>query len=143
MSNQNQFNQKITVETTVNTSLQKVWDSFTNPAHITKWCFASDDWHAPYAENDIRTGGKFKTTMAAKDGSFSFDFEGEYSLVKAQEEINYFLEDGRTVKINFITEGNTTKVIETFDPENENPADMQKAGWQAIKDNFKKYTESI
>lgn len=143
MSNQNQFNQKITVETTVNTSLQKVWDSFTNPAHITKWCFASDDWHAPYAENDIRTGGKFKTTMAAKDGSFSFDFEGEYSLVKTQEEINYFLEDGRTVKINFISEGNTTKVIETFDPENENPADMQQAGWQAILDNFKKYTESI
>lgn len=143
MSEKNQDNQMITVETTVNASLNTVWDSFTNPAHITKWCFASDDWHAPYAENDIQTGGKFKTTMAAKDGSFSFDFEGEYSLVKAQEEINYFLEDGRTVKINFISEGDTTKVIETFDPENENPADMQKAGWQAILDNFKKYTESI
>ncbi len=143
MSETNQDNQMITVETTVNASLNTVWDSFTNPAHITKWCFASDDWHAPYAENDIQTGGKFKTTMAAKDGSFSFDFEGEYSLVKSQEEINYFLEDGRTVKINFISEGNTTNVIETFDPENENPADMQKAGWQAILDNFKKYTESI
>lgn len=143
MSETNQDNQMITVETTVNASLNTVWDSFTNPAHITKWCFASDDWHAPYAENDIQTGGKFKTTMAAKDGSFSFDFEGEYSLVKSQEEINYFLEDGRIVKINFISEENSTKVIETFDPENENPADMQKAGWQAILDNFKKYTESI
>ncbi|MEY5049848.1 MAG: hypothetical protein RLZZ175_3207 [Bacteroidota bacterium] len=143
MSETNQDNQMITVETTVNASLNTVWDSFTNPTHITQWCFASDDWHAPYAENDIQTGGKFKTTMAAKDGSFSFDFEGEYSLVKSQEEINYFLEDGRTVKINFISEENSTKVIETFDPENENPADMQKAGWQAILDNFKKYTESI
>ncbi len=143
MSETNQDNQMITVETTVNASLNTVWDSFTNPVHITKWCFASDDWHAPYAENDIQTGGKFKTTMAAKDGSFSFDFEGEYSLVKSHEEINYFLEDGRKVKISFIPEGNTTKVIEIFDPENENPADMQKAGWQAILDNFKKYTESI
>lgn len=143
MSETNQDNQMITVETTVNASLNTVWDSFTNPSHITKWCFASDDWHAPFAENDIKTGGKFKTTMAAKDGSFSFDFEGEYSLVKAQEEINYELEDGRKVKISFLVEGENTKVIETFDPENENPADMQKAGWQAILDNFKKYTESI
>ena len=143
MSHINQDNQRITVETTVNASLNTVWDSFTNPTHIIKWYFASDDWHAPFAENDIQTGGKFKTTMAAKDGSFSFDFEGEYSLVKAQEEINYFLADGRTVKINFISEGNTTKVIETFDPENKNLAEMQKAGWQSILDNFKKYTESI
>ncbi|MEQ8808741.1 MAG: SRPBCC domain-containing protein, partial [Imperialibacter sp.] len=101
------------------------------------------DWHAPFAENDPKTGGKFKTTMAAKDGSFSFDFEGVYSLVKKNEQIAYGLADGRQVNITFTAQGNKTKVVETFDPEKENPIEMQRGGWQAILDNFKKHTESV
>lgn len=132
----------ITVECTVNAPMEKVWKMWSGPEHITQWNNASDDWHTPYAENDLRTGGKFKSTMAAKDGSFSFDFEGIYDEVKTHERIAYSLADDRKIDVTFSSDGNTTKIIETFDAENENPLEMQRAGWQAILDNFKKYVES-
>ncbi len=127
----------ITVETLIKAPVEKVWKFWSEPKHITRWCQASDDWHAPYAENDLRTGGKFKTTMAAKDGSASFDFEGVYTNVQPHK-----VGDGRKVAIQFSGKGNETKVIETFDAESVNPIEMQRGGWQAILDNFKKYTES-
>jgi uncharacterized protein YndB with AHSA1/START domain len=135
--------QAITVEAIVNAPIAKVWESWTLPQHITQWNQASEDWHTPYAENDLRTGGKFKSTMAAKDGSMSFDFEGIYSLVTPLERIEYAMSDGRKVKITFVAKGNETKVTETFDPESENSIELQRAGWQAILDNFKKYTEGL
>lgn len=132
----------ITVEATINAPVEKVWKFWSDPEHIKQWCAASDDWHAPYAENDLRKDGKFKTTMAAKDGSFSFDFEGVYSKVEPNKAIEYAMSDGRKVKINFTAMGNSTKVTETFDPETENPIEMQRGGWQAILDNFKKHVEA-
>lgn len=135
--------QSITVETIVKASVRKVWESWTLPQHITKWNQASDDWHTPYAENDLRTGGKFKSTMAAKDGSMSFDFEGTYTRVTPHELIEYTMADGRTVKVIFETSGQETKVTETFDPESENSLELQRGGWQAILDSFKKYTEGL
>ena len=132
----------ITVESTVKAPVEKVWKYWNEPDHIKKWAFAMDTWHAPYSENDVRTDGKFKTTMAAKDGSFSFDFEGVYTNVQLNKVIEYTIGDGRKVKIIFTANGNETKVTETFDPESENPAEMQRGGWQAILDNFKKYTEA-
>lgn len=131
----------ITVETVVNATIDKVWKYWNDPAHIMQWCFASDDWHAPYAENDLHVGGKFKTTMAAKDGSVSFDFEGVYSTVDHNKKIEYSMPDGRKVSITFSSQGNSTKVTETFDPESINPMEMQRGGWQAILNNFKKHTE--
>jgi uncharacterized protein YndB with AHSA1/START domain len=131
----------ITIETVVKAPVEKVWKSWSDPKHIAKWCNASDDWHAPYADNDLRKNGKFKTTMAAKDGSASFDFEGVYSNVEEFKKIEYEMSDGRKVKITFSPQGNDTKVVETFDPENTNPVEMQRGGWQSILDNFKKYTE--
>jgi uncharacterized protein YndB with AHSA1/START domain len=132
----------ITVETLIDANVEKVWEYWTNPKHLTHWVFASDDWHAPYADNDLRTNGKFKTTMAAKDESFSFDFEGVYTDVKPHSLIEYVIADGRKVKVDFISQGNATKVVEAFEAESENPIEMQKGGWQAILDNFKKYTEA-
>ncbi len=132
----------ITVETTVKSPIEKVWAFWSEPQHIMKWCQASDEWHAPYADNDLRAGGKFKTTMAAKDGSFQFDFEGVYTNVQPMKLIEYKMSDGRKVKITFSANGNETKVVETFDPETQNPIEMQRGGWQAILDNFGKYTES-
>ncbi|MCZ4223355.1 SRPBCC family protein [Pedobacter rhodius] len=131
----------ITIEATVNTTVEKVWEFWNNPEHIKNWAFASPEWHAPNAENDLREGGKFSTTMAARDGSMSFDFGGTYTTVETHKLIEYVLDDGRKVKILFEGEGDKTKVTETFDPENTNPLDMQKGGWQAILDNFKQYTE--
>ena len=133
----------ITVEALVKAPIEKVWSSWTEPKHITKWNQASDDWHSPHAENDLRTDGKFKTTMAAKDGSMSFDFEGVYTNVQQHIVIEYAMADGRKVSVVFSQNGNQTKVVETFDPENENPIEMQRGGWQAILDSFKKYTEAI
>lgn len=132
----------ITIQTTVNAPVEKVWRYWNQPEHITKWAFASDDWHAPKAENDLRVDGTFSTTMAAKDGSFSFDFGGVYTKVENHKIIEYTIGDGRKVKVEFVPEGNQTKVVETFELESQNPEEMQRGGWQAILDNFKKYTEA-
>jgi len=134
---------KITVETTVNAPVEKVWKSWNDPQHIKNWCAATEDWHAPKAENDLRTGGTFSTRMEAKDGSFGFDFGGVYDNVKKNELIEYTMGDGRQVHVTFSPAGDQTKIVETFDAEATNPVEMQRGGWQAILDNFKKYTESI
>jgi uncharacterized protein YndB with AHSA1/START domain len=132
----------ITVENTVKAPVSKVWKLWNDPEDIKNWCNASDDWHAPYSESDLRIGGRFKTTMSAKDGSFSFDFEGVYTNIEEQQLIEYNILDGRKVKIVFTNQGNETKVVETFEAENTHPEEMQRGGWQAILDNFKKYTEA-
>src|SRR5688572_20385818 len=132
----------ITVEAVVNAPIERVWDAWTKPEHIVQWAFASDDWEAPMAENDVRVGGTFKTVMAAKDKSSSFDFAGTYTAVKEHALIEYDMADGRHVKVEFNQVPEGVKMTETFDPENENPAEVQRSGWQAILNNFKKYTES-
>lgn len=131
----------ITVETTVHAPVEKVWANWTEPQHITQWSFASDDWHAPRAENDLKVGGKFLTRMEAKDGSFGFDFGGIYDEIRTNEYIAYTLGDGRKVAIAFTAQGNDTKIVETFDAESTHSVEMQQAGWQAFLDNFKRYTE--
>ena len=132
---------KITIEAVIQAPVDKVWAYWNEPAHITKWNQASEDWHSPRSENDLRVGGKFVTRMEAKDGSMGFDFGGEYDVVELHEAIGYTMSDGRRVDITFIEQGDETKVIETFDAESQNPVELQQAGWQAILNNFKKYTE--
>jgi len=132
----------ITVESTVNAPVEKVWKYWTLPEHITQWNNASDDWHTPRAQNDVRTGGTFSIRMEAKDGSFGFDFGGVYDAVKNNETIEYTMGDGRKVQVQFASQGSKTKVTESFEAESTNSEEMQKGGWQAILDNFKKYTES-
>ncbi len=132
----------ITVENTINATVEKVWKYWTKPDHITQWNNASDDWHTPHAENDLRVGGSFVSRMEAKDGSFGFDFGGVYDAVRNNEYIEYTLGDGRKVKVTFTADGDTTKVVENFEAENINSAEIQQGGWQAILNSFKKYTES-
>ncbi|MBM7585455.1 uncharacterized protein YndB with AHSA1/START domain [Bacillus pakistanensis] len=132
----------ITVEITVHAAVGKVWEYWTEPAHIKQWSNASDDWHAPIAENDLRVGGKFLTRMEAKDGSFGFDFAGVYDDVRNHEYISYTMGDGRKVEITFVGQDSDTKIIETFEAEDTNSIEMQKAGWQSILENFKKYSEA-
>ena len=131
----------ITVTTTITSDIQKVWDMWTGPEHITQWNHASDDWECPKAENDLRVGGIFSSTMAAKDGSMGFDFAGTYTEVAPLQLLAYSFGD-RTAKVSFIKEGEGVRIIETFDPETEHPREMQQSGWQAILDNFKKYVET-
>lgn len=133
----------ITVKCKVEAPIEVVWKLWTTPEHITKWNNASEDWHTPYSENDLKVGGKFKSTMAAKDGTMSFDFEGVYTEVKNHSFIEYKLADDRKVDIYFISLEDGVEIIESFDPENQNSEEMQREGWQAILDNFKKYAEYL
>ena len=132
---------KITVEATIDSDVQKVWEYWTNPKHITQWNFASEDWHCPSAENDLRVGGKMRSRMEAKDGSFGFDFEVVYDEVDLHKRITYTMGDGRKATTVFVPNQTSTHVTTIFDAEDQNPVEMQKGGWQAILNNFKKYTE--
>lgn len=132
----------IKIEVNVTAPVKKVWNFWTQPNHITHWNFASDDWHCPWATNDARKGEKFVWRMEAKDGSFGFDFWGVYDEVDICKLITSTLGDGRKVKIVFSPEGNSTKITEYFEAEDENPVEMQRTGWQAILNNFKKYVEA-
>jgi uncharacterized protein YndB with AHSA1/START domain len=133
--------QSVTVQSLIQAPVDKVWKQWTTPDDIKQWNSASEDWHTPHAENDLRTGGKFLARMEAKDGSFGFDFGGTYDEVIPNKKIAYQMSDGRKVEVLFDESENGTKVTETFDAESENPIDMQRSGWQAILDNFKKYVE--
>lgn len=133
---------KITVTATVNADAKKTWNYYNSPEHITKWNFADPSWQCPSASNDLKVGGKYKARMEAKDGSFGFDFEATYNEIIDGKEFTYTMPDGREVNVIFGENGNRTDIDVTFDAESENPIEMQKAGWQAILDNFKKYTEA-
>lgn len=132
----------ITIEATINAPIEKVWEYYTEPKHITQWNHASDDWHSPKAENNLKVGGKFSYRMEAKNSSEGFDFNGEYTEIETNKSISYEIEDGRKVKINLTENNGKTQIKITFEAETENSIEMQKQGWQTILNNFKKYVES-
>ncbi|MDF2869221.1 MAG: hypothetical protein K0R05_796 [Anaerocolumna sp.] len=133
--------QTITIKATVNAPVEKVWRSWNEPEHIKKWNSASEDWHTTASENDLKAGGRFRSRMEAKDGSFGFDFSGTYDEVKLHETITYTLDDDRKVSIIFMSKDKQTEITVAFEAEETNPIKMQEEGWQAILNNFKKYTE--
>jgi uncharacterized protein YndB with AHSA1/START domain len=137
-----QQRKNITVEAFVKTPVHVVWKLWNTPEDITHWNNASDDWHTPSAQIDLKPGGKFLVRMEAKDGSSGFDFGGKYDQVKERELIAYTIGDGRKVEINFTSIGTDTKIVETFEAENQNSIELQRTGWQAILNNFKKYAET-
>jgi uncharacterized protein YndB with AHSA1/START domain len=131
----------ITVKSSINEPVEKVWSYFTDPNHIMNWNNASEDWYTPRAENDFRIGGKFNYRMEARDGSDGFDFTGEYDSIALLRQIKYTISDGRTVTVNFSSEENSTVVTEIVETEQLNPLEVQLKGWQSILDSFKKYVE--
>lgn len=133
----------ITVQSVLAAGLEHTWNCFTSPDHIVRWNHASDDWHCPAAINDLRAGGSFNYTMAARDGSFQFGFEGLYDEVIPLQLIRFTLADGRKVSVQFSAAENTTIVTETFEAENIHSPELQEQGWQSILNNFKSYTESL
>jgi uncharacterized protein YndB with AHSA1/START domain len=135
--------EKIKISSTIGSGIEKVWECWVLPEHITQWNFASDDWCCPKAENDLRVGGRYLARMEAKDGSFGFDFEAIYDDVELMKKISYVMSDGRRSITTFESFGNEVKLTTEFDPEDQNPIDMQRDGWQAILDNFKKYVENL
>ncbi|MDN6322928.1 MAG: SRPBCC family protein [Halomonas sp.] len=133
---------KITIETVVKANLSSVWDIWNNPEDIKQWNTAQDDWHTTRSTVDLREGGTFSSRMEAKDGSIGFDFEGTYTRVVPHRIIEYRMSDGREAKVEFMQHGDSVHIKTTFDAENENPTEMQQAGWQAISDNFGRYVEA-
>ncbi len=140
--NQYMNNTIITVSARVEAGIGRVWTCFTEPVHIMQWNQASSDWHTPAAVNDLREGGRFCFTMAARDGSASFDFSGTYTTVVPQRAISYRIDDGRMVTVTFTPEDNGVYVTEQFEPEQVHSRELQQAGWQAILDSFRAYAES-
>lgn len=134
--------EQITISAQVKAPVEKVWELWTRPEHIIKWNAASNDWHTPRAENDLRVGGRFLSRMEAKDGSFGFDFTGTYDEVEPLKRIVYTMEDGRRAIIDFNENQGVIEITTVFDAETQNSIDMQRTGWQAILDNFKLYSES-
>lgn len=132
---------KVTISVAIKAPIEKVWDKMNNPKDIEQWNTASEDWHCPKAENNLTVSGSLKSTMAAKDGSFSFEFEGIYDEIIPNKLIRYHLGDQRSVEIHFEEIGNEVIVTEMFDAESQNPIEMQQQGWQAILNNFKKHVE--
>lgn len=136
-------NLPITIQSTINNEIAKVWEAYTKPEHIMQWNHADSNWHCPKAESHLHDKGTFNFRMEAKDGSEGFDFTGVYETVITNEKIVMRMDDGRRATITFEELGNSTQVSITFDPETENAPEFQRAGWQAILDNFKKHAESL
>lgn len=133
----------ITISATINAPIEKVWKCWTSPEDIMQWNQASPDWHCPASAVDLKIGGKFSATMAAKDGSFAFDFWGTYDDILENELLMVTMGDGRKWKTTFASNGDVTEVVESFEAENQNPIEMQQGGWQAILNSFKVHTEKI
>lgn len=133
---------KITVDAIVNAPISTVWKAWNDPKHIMQWNAADPSWHCPASENNLNVGGKFKHRMEARDGSFGFDFEGEYDKIEPLQEISYTMSDGRRVTTWFVAENGTITITSSFDAEEENDPEMQKQGCQAILDNFVNYVSS-
>lgn len=143
MNNHNSLlSNPIQIKTIVDAPLSKVWAYWTLPDHICKWNAASEDWHTTHAENDLKVGGKFKSRMEAKNGEAGFDFGGTYDELIPEDLIYYHLDDGRKVLVNFEECSEGVEIKEAFEPENENPREMQQMGWQSILNEFKAYTEA-
>lgn len=134
--------EKIEMRTIIKASQEAVWNSYTNPEHIMKWNSASDDWHSPHAENDLNVGGRFLYRMEAKDGSYGFDFTGKFDEIDPFSYIAYTLDDDRKVDVIFTQQGDQVEVVQTFEAEDSHSIEDQRSGWQAILDNFMKYTET-
>lgn len=134
--------EKIIVTAQVDAPIAKVWTAYTDPAHVTGWNFASEDWCCPRAQGDLRIGGRFIHRMEARDGSMGFDFEGIYTEIEPHKRLAYAFGD-RQADVTFTPDGDGVLVRVAFDPENEFPLDQQEAGWQAILDNFARYARGI
>lgn len=132
---------KITIHVSLKVSRSKAWKYYILPEHITKWNFAHPSWRCSSASNDLRVGGKYSVRMEARDGSAGFTLKGIYGIVEEPIKLGDEFA-GRSVLVTFDELNEQTTVTITFDPETENPIDMQRQGWQAILDNYKNYTES-
>ncbi|WP_116126477.1 SRPBCC domain-containing protein [Lewinella sp. IMCC34183] len=132
----------ITVKTTVDAPRSEAWHLYTEAEHVINWNFPSEGWHCPAAANDLTVGGKFKITMAEKQGNLEVELEGTYDEIEEPNHIAYTLDNGRKVTVDFTEQGEKTDVSVQFEPGDKQPAEEQKKHWQAILDNFATYASN-
>ncbi|WP_353268821.1 SRPBCC domain-containing protein, partial [Gemmatimonas sp.] len=77
----------------------------------------------------------------AKDGSFGFDVAGEFTAVDAPQRLAYACGDREGV-VEFAEGPAGVTVTVTFDGETTHSEEQQRAGWQAILDNFARYVQA-
>lgn len=111
------------------------------PEDIKVWNTASPDWHTTASSVDLRPGGKFSSRMEAKDGSFGFDFAGQYTNIVDLQLIEYVFGE-RAGKVEFKDGPNGVTVTVTFDAEQAHSEAQQRDGWQAILDSFRRHVLS-
>jgi uncharacterized protein YndB with AHSA1/START domain len=131
----------IIIDVKIKGNINIVWSKWTEAIHIKNWYFASEEWHVPWLEQTLEVGKGFVYRMEAKDGSMGFDFSGTYTEIIDKKSIVYVLDDDRKVITTFEEENNEVYLKQTFEVEDELSAEMQKRGWQAIINQFKKYVE--
>jgi len=132
---------KITVHTLVAADIADVWRIYNTPADIMIWNTASPDWHTTTSSVDLRVGGAFSSRMEAKDGSFGFDFAGEFTEVEPPHRLAYTFGD-RVGEVEFAEGPAGVTVTVTFDGETTHSEEQQRGGWQAILDSFARYVEA-
>jgi uncharacterized protein YndB with AHSA1/START domain len=133
---------KITIKSTIETDIITLWHAYTEPNQIVQWNFASDDWQCPWAESDLKVGGKYTARMEARDGSYGFNFQATYTEIRPYERIVYVMDDGRVVSTTFLEANGVPTITTVFDAETQNPVEMQRKGWQSILENLKRYIQN-
>lgn len=131
----------IVIEVHIKAPLTKVWQAWTTPTDIMQWNFASADWYCPRAELDLQVGGHFNYRMEARDGSFGFDFQGEFSHIMLYQCIQFKLADDRQVTVEFRESEQGVHLCETFAAEDQHSAQQQQQGWLSILQNFARHVE--
>ena len=130
---------RISINTDIAMPIEQVWEMYITPKHVDGWNHASEDWETVGSTSDFRVGGFFKYPMRAKDGSFGFDFEGEFLQIEPYKYIKYRLLDDRVVEIKFNQMQQSVHIEVIFEGESENSVELQRAGWQQILESFKHY----
>lgn len=129
-------------ETTIDLPVEKVWELWTNAEHIPNWNNVSEEWVTRWAENDATKGGKFFFRMETRDGTQGFDYRGEYMNVIQYKVLESVLDDGRKDKVEFMSNGRHTRLLQTFEANDTDPVEMQQHFCQAVVESFKHYAKS-
>jgi hypothetical protein len=80
--------------------------------------------------------------METLDGKEGFDYKCTYDDIIEHTKITHTNADGRKTTIVFTQTGEDVKIVETFEPEQQTPLDIQQQFCLSILINFKTYVEN-
>ena len=133
---------RIRTEVLIDAPLDVVWRAFNDPAEITQWD-ASDDWRTTWASNDLRVGGLLRLRIEPRHGEAGFDFAATYMWVEPMRRIDWRMEDGRHVRVDFRETGAGVMVNQAFDAEAVPSIEEQYRDWQGVLESFACHAAAI